>query len=186
MTFKAKMGCLSGIFVTVFCIFILSHSRSIRHQYQRESEQHAVVIEEGIWVLLHKPVADYLRLAAKRDNCVKISVLGLSGEEVLEVEGFSDTGTDKFMGMVGLIPVATIECDIMHEESKIGTLVVLRRNLSIYTYFYTGTLLLLLYGVVFLFVRLVRINRLIEKKVQDRTAQLREEIEILLERRVTI
>jgi signal transduction histidine kinase len=163
--------------VLVFCSFIFAYNQYKLQWQEKEMERHAIVIEEDYWALDIQGPVKYLTLVSERESYANISIYGLNGEEFLSINGPDLTGLDLVFEDIGLIPQTKMDFDIKHNNETIGHLTADYRNKNIYIYFYVLVFCVLIYFVIFLFLKTIQSKHQLEDRVRMRTIELEEEID---------
>lgn len=167
---------LAGMLLA-YASYVAIYNAYTMRRLQREMALHAMVIEQAIWTLQPENAEGYLGLAAARDNYEKIVVHGLPGGQSRTVEGPELTGLNRILERAGLFPRAVVTADIAHDGEVIGQLAGHHRDMNLYVHFYVLVLFSLAGLVFYLFLRTVWSKQEIEAQVQERTRELRAEIE---------
>lgn len=165
------------IIAVCFSFFVFTYNQYKLNWQEKEMERHATVIEEDYWALDIQGPVKYLTLVSERENYASISIYGLNGEEYLTINGPDLMGFDLLLENIGLIPQTQMKFDIKHNDEIIGYLYAEYRNKNIYIYFYVFIIALLLYSVIFLFLKIVQAKHYLENRVKLRTVELQEEID---------
>lgn len=163
---------ICAISLLVFAAFVVINQR---HTYERariQTEDHSHVIANSLWTFEESSALAYLNLAANSYGYEWIMVKDDLGKTFLRIEGPPPSPTDAFLIAMGLIRRHTITADIQHDERTIGTISVLWLSRTIYTYLYVLLTLTLALGGIWLFLRILDMNRHLESRVRKRTVEL--------------
>ena len=165
---------ICAISLLVFAAFVVINQRHTYEQARIHTEDHSRVIANSLWTFEESSALAYLNLAANSYGYEWIMVKDDLGKTFLRIEGPPPSPTDAFLIAMGLIRRHTITADIRHDDRTIGTISVLWLSRTIYTYLYVLLTLTLFLGGVWMFLRILDMNRHLESRVLKRTAELEE------------
>ncbi|WP_461210286.1 PAS domain-containing sensor histidine kinase [Desulfocurvus sp. DL9XJH121] len=155
-----------------FATFIVINQARSYDQAQEEARNHSRVIANALWTFEESSALAYLRLAAESYGYEWIEVKDDLDKVFLRIEGPKPSRTDSLLIAIGLIPRHVISADIRHDNRTIGTIRVLWPSRAVYMYLYVLLCLVLFMGGVWLFLRLLDMNRHLETRVRKRTSEL--------------
>lgn len=157
------------VFVAGFCLFAFLYHQHQVHYVQGAVKEHAKIVAGSIWDLNPKGSEEYLRAVATSNNYEYIVVEDIDGQEFIKVAPEEVNAFEKDLIRLRLIPRRTFSADIFYRQELIGKVKVLWLDKSLYAYAYAFVLAMLLFIVVQLYGRILKANRTLEKKVEERT-----------------
>lgn len=166
---------LSWIVIGAFCLalllFVVFYQRYALSRVQHDIAEHAKAAEYSLWNY-EKINFAYFALATQEHNYASIVITDRLGLEYSEIDGPPPTPVERWLMGLKLIPIYRFEKDIKYAGEKIGTITVIWRCTTIYTYFYVAIFLLLAATVTWLFIRLI----FSKQQLESRNAELQQEI----------
>lgn len=160
-------------FIVGFASFVLFYKNSTNHKVNRTLELHASIIADSLWRYEKNTSIEYLKLAAKSYNYINISVYDDSGNEFTSIKYFQPSRLDRFLSNMGLLPVSSLEKNILYNGKTIGKIKVDWQNRGIFLYFYVFLCLVLILIAVWFFLNLMISKEILEQRVIERTAGLK-------------
>ncbi len=153
-------------------LFIVGLEDYTGKKHRNAVEAYAGVISHSLWHFEPKAPTDYLTLIVAEQNYESFKVLTEDGISFLDVQNNRHTTFTNLLITMGLIKRVEITADIKHNGEIIGKITAIWLNKNIFVYFYALIVIILLIGVVGLYSRILRSNRELEIRVQERTAEL--------------
>jgi len=164
---------LTAILLTVFfCIFVISYEKHALIQAQSRIETHARIIEDAMWNYNHLGASEYLALAADTDNYESLTVTHHNGDIFQEIQAEKPAPFETVLIRLHLIPRIPLLAQVEYKGNIIGWVEATWLPRSIYVYAYVFFAAMLVYIVVFLYLRVLKAKKVLEDRVQERTAEL--------------
>ncbi|AGF76893.1 PAS domain S-box [Desulfocapsa sulfexigens DSM 10523] len=168
---KANMVFLVSI-VVFFCLFVLFWEKKQLAKERSYLHETAEVTAGDLWRLDADGLVAYLKLAAEHQFHERLTVFTASKEIFLEVSGQEYGFIDRALETVGLIPLVTLDADVMHNGKIIGSIEAIHRHGTIYLYFYLILVAALILLVSRLYLHTVEARNILEVRVTERTREL--------------
>jgi signal transduction histidine kinase len=169
---KITSAAILALFVGVY---IAHNEMGTRREARDQIKQHASVISEAVWTLDRDGSRDYLQLAIQNGRYEELVVKTSDGDVFYSGSGTPlETPLDRVLGKVGLIPTVPLRADVTRGGVVLGTIDASARLGTIYADLYALVLGLALFLAARLYLDLLDANRSLDRKVQDRTKQLKE------------
>ncbi len=166
MNYK-KLTVIAILFLIVcFGLFVFNYEREVRKADKLRVVEHATVIANSIWNFNTKGSLEYLTLACDSLGYERIAVKDNKGTVIQSV--ISQNRPPFFSTPV------LIQNDITYNDRIIGSIEVVLRSRTIYTYFYLLIVGVMLVIMLHLYLRILSVNSLLEQRVQERTKELGE------------
>lgn len=156
----------------MFVLFIFGYE-SYTHKRQRDAvDAFAGVISNSLWNFEPQAPTDYLTLIIAEQDYERVRVMTPDGLDFVDVQNTHHNALESALITVKLIRRVEITTDIRYENEIIGEINAIWLNKNIYAYFYALIVFILLMGVLGLYWRILRTNRELEMRVQERTVEL--------------
>lgn len=172
---KAIMTLCCALFATAFCLFAVFYQGHVRSKALVQLHDHAKVIANSLWTFETNSPTAYLTLAAEANAYKSVVVMDDQGRTFLDIRGPRQSKMDAFLMSVNLIPAYRLEAAIEFEGKRIGTISALWPCRTIYPYLYILFCLFLVLTGIWLYLKLMDSNRMLESRVKRRTAELEKE-----------
>ncbi|BBD07051.1 PAS domain-containing sensor histidine kinase [Desulfovibrio ferrophilus] len=172
MRFTKRFIFICAISAIAFAAFVAILQQKTLRDAQLQADDHARVIANALWTFEESSALAYLQLAANSYGYEWLIVKDDLGKTFLMIDGPPLSQIDAIFVATGLINRHTITTDIRHDDRTIGTISVLWLSRTIYIHLYVLFCLLLFLGGVWLFMRVLDMNRTLETRVGKRTAEL--------------
>jgi len=170
--FSKRFITICIISALAFAAFVALWQQKSLDNARLQVENHAQVIANALWTFEDSSALAYLQLAADSSGYEWLVVKDDLGKTFLMIEGPPLSKVETLLTAMGLIRSHTITTNIRHEERTIGTISVLWLSRTIYIHLYILLCLILFLGGIWLFLRLLDMNRTLESRVSKRTAEL--------------
>lgn len=167
----------SLLLLSIFGIFIFRHQKQLSVEELARVRDHAKVISVSLWTYEVQTPTDYLRLASKANHYQRVIVTDEYDNVFLDIEGEPFTKPETFFHGLKLLHIHRLHAPIAFGERQIGTITVEWLCRALFLYFYIFFCIFLMLTGLFLFLKLLEANRLLEKRVNQRTRALETEIQ---------
>jgi signal transduction histidine kinase len=165
----------AAILALLVGVYIARNEMGARREALDQIKQHASVISEAVWTLDRDGSRDYLQLAIQNGRYEELVVKTSDGDTFYSASGIPlETTLDRVLEKVGLIPIVPLRADVTRRGVVLGTIDASARLGTIYADLYALVLGLVLFLAARLYLDLLDANRSLDRKVQDRTKQLKE------------
>lgn len=166
----ATLATIIGL--SAFCVFVFAFEQVSLGRANARIREHAKVIANALWNFDHNSATEYLNLAAEAQNYERLRVFDPKGEIFQQIESWKPSPFEQALVRIRLIPRVTLVSPIEKNGGIIGRIeaVWLPRTLFVHAYVFFALLLCLI--ITHLYMRLLLEKRLLEERVQDRTAEL--------------
>jgi len=155
-----------------FAAYVVVLEQKTIQGVQNQADDHARVIANALWTFEESSALAYLQLAANSYGYEQLTVKDDLGKTFLSIDGPPLSHIDALFAALGLVRRHTISADIHHEERIIGTITIQWPTRTIYTHLYVLLCVILFLGGVWLFLRVLDMNRTLESRVHKRTEEL--------------
>jgi len=162
--------------VTSFCIFVFIFQNSVRTKAVSRIKNHANVIASSVWTLEKSSPTAYLNLAVEANGYDEIVVIDDQGGLFLKITGDKPKGIERLLRSLGLIHTYRLESPVVYDGMTIGKIAADWPCRTIYTYLYVFFCMVLMLTGIGLYLKLLDVNRFLEDRVQQRTAELKKEV----------
>lgn len=135
------------------------------YEIEAELAEHVLVVAEPMWNFDKHLTEEYLKSASYKNNYKQIAVF--DDRDVIFFEN-STPDSGAFYGYLfrlHLIPLKTFKKDIFHNDTRIGKIIVVWRDTSIYFNFYASIVSILLIVIVHLYSKIAIAKSSLEEKV---------------------
>lgn len=156
----------------MFISFILGYESYTRERQRDAVEAFAGVISNSLWNFEPQAPTDYLTLIIAEQDYERVRVITPDGIDFVDVQNTHHNALESALIAVKLLRRVEITTDIRYENEIIGEINAIWLNKNIYAYFYALIVFSLLMGVLGLYWRILRTNRELEIRVQERTVEL--------------
>lgn len=171
------------IFLIIFLLTMMGFVGVVNYQQgrslakaQAEIANHARIIARSVWNLEPSSPTAYLSLAASANDYESVVIRDDMGNIFLELTHSPATALDNAFVSMKLMHKVHLQAAIHFEGVPIGLIEAIWLQKTTYTYIYIFICLWLLLAVVWLFLKLLEVNRTLEDKVRLRTMELEQEI----------
>jgi PAS domain S-box-containing protein len=175
MKLKSIMAFCFFFIFGAFAIFVIVFQNAIRAQEILQIQDHAHVVASSLWNFEKSCPNAYLTLAASANGYQRILVRDEKERVFLDIPGPAPTKLDTLFLYAHLIPVHRIESDIAYEGKTIGKISAAWPCRTIYIYLNILLCIFLLLAGIWLYLKLLDSNRMLESRVKERTAALEKE-----------
>ncbi|MBW1750230.1 MAG: PAS domain-containing protein, partial [Deltaproteobacteria bacterium] len=158
--------------ILLFILFAVLHWNKSLDQAKQRVQEHARVVADSVWNLNLNETTEYLKTVAIHYNYKSIVIDDTKDHVYTRANRPVQSRIDSLLIALHLIPEIPLSAPIVFKNHEIGHVHVIWRNKSIYTYFITLLLNILLLSTIFLYLRLLLSNKNLEEKVQNRTRTL--------------
>ena len=164
---------LTAIVLTVsFCLFVVGYEKHTLNQAQTRIETHARIIEDAMWNYNHLGASEYLALAAETYNYESLTVTHHNGDVFQEIQAENPGPLERLLIRLHLIPRVSLLAQVEYKGNIIGWVEATWLPRSVYVYAYVFFAAVLVFIVVFLYLRVLKAKKVLEDRVQERTAEL--------------
>ena len=175
MKIKTTMTLCTFFLMGVFFLFVFYYQDLMRARAMTQLHDHAHIVASSLWTFEKSCPAAYLTLAARANGYQRILVTDDRERVFLDIPGPPPTRLDAFFMSADLIPIQDIESEIVFEEKNIGKIRTAWPCRAIYVYLNILFIILLFLTGLWLFLKLLDSNRMLESRVRERTAELEKE-----------
>ncbi|MDA8136207.1 MAG: ATP-binding protein [Desulfobacteraceae bacterium] len=165
---------IAMIFIAGFFIFFNFYQHYSYQKAGRRLQTHARVIAGSLWRYERDEPVAYLHLAAQSNNYKKMVVVDDSEKEFVSITSREAGPSEPLMTALGLLPVHSLETDILYKDAAIGKIMVDWQNRSVFVYFYILVCLILSLMGIWFFLNLILAKKTLEERVLERTSALEE------------
>jgi len=176
MKTKKAFAVSVGIIVSTFILFVVLYGNYVHDREQTRVNNHSRVIASAMWDFEAEGIMEYLRLACNAYKYGHVQVTQDSGEIFIDIDNSLQKSMDRFLIILNLIPAANLISDVVHNEKAIGKISVTWYNTAVYIYLYALMLVFLIVTVLWYYLRTITAKLELEARVEERTADLREQI----------
>ena len=162
--------------VSLFCIFVFTFQNNMHAKAISRIKNHAYVIASSLWTLEKSSPATYLNLALEANSYDEIVVVDDQGDIFLKISGTKPKGIERLLRYLGLIHIYRLECPVIYNGMTIGKIIADWPCRTIYIYLYVFLCMALLLTGIGLYLKVLEVNRFLEDRVQERTAELKKEV----------
>ena len=164
---------LTAVILTVsFCLFLVGYEKHALIQAQARIETHARIIEDAMWNYNHLGASEYLALAANTDNYEAMTVTHHNGEIFQAIQQDPPGSFEGLLIGLHLIPRVPLLAQVEYKGNIIGWVEATWLPRSIYVHAYIFFAAVMVYIVIFLYLRVLKAKKVLEDRVQERTAEL--------------
>jgi len=168
-----QINILTAILLTVsFCLFVVGYEKYTLVRAQARIETHARIIQDAMWNYNHLGASEYLALAADTDNYQSLTVTHHNGDIFQEIRTEKPGPFESFLIHLHLIPRVHLLAQVEYKGNIIGWVEAIWLPRSIYVYAYVFFAAVMVYIVIFLYLRVLKAKNVMEDRVQERTAEL--------------
>ncbi|MCP4749385.1 MAG: PAS domain S-box protein [Proteobacteria bacterium] len=164
MNYKKLTFIVIVVLTLCFCLFAFRYEQEVRQEDKQRVVEHGKVIAHNVWNFNTQATLEYLTLASESLGYERITVRNKRGEVVRNI-------TSRKSPPLFSTPVP-IQTDIIHKDKVIGSIEVVARSKTIYTYFYVLLVCVMLVVVIHLYLRILNAKSLLERRVRERTMEL--------------
>ncbi|MFH0996654.1 MAG: ATP-binding protein [Pseudomonadota bacterium] len=172
---KTIMAFCSVMLIGAFFLFVSLFQSATLAKAMIQIHDHAHIIASSLWTFEKSSPTAYLTLAAKANDYQRIVVTDDKERAFLDISGPPLTKLDAFFLNANLISIHQIESDVVFEENIIGKISAAWPSRTIYTNLYILFCIILFLIGFWLFLKLIDSNRMLERRVRERTAALEKE-----------
>ena len=163
----------------VFCLFVFVYEHHALGKAQARIATHAQIIKDAMWNYNHLGASEYLTLAAETHNYESLIATHHNGEVFQEVHPDPPGRFERLLVRLHLIPRVPLLAKVEYRGNIIGWVEAIWLPRSIYVYAYVFFAAVLIYSVVFLYLRVLKAKEGLAERVQERTAELQSSNEAL-------
>ena len=176
MKTKKAFAVSVGIIVSTFILFVVLYGNYVHDREQTRVNNHSRVIASAMWDFEAEGIMEYLRLACNAYKYGHVQVTQDSGEIFIDIDNSLQKSIDRFLIILNLIPAANLISDVVYNQKVIGKISVTWYNTAVYIYLYALMLVFLIVTVLWYYLRTITAKHELEARVEERTADLREQI----------
>ena len=169
------MACCSFFVIVVFSLFVIFYQSAMRAKAMIQIHNHADIIASSLWTFEKSSPTAYLTLAAKANGYQRVVVSDDKERVFLDIDGLPLTKLDKIFLYANLVSVHPIESPVEFENNIIGKISAEWPCRAIYIYLNILFCIFLFLTGLWLFLKLLDSNRMLERRVKERTAELEKE-----------
>ena len=173
----------------LFVLFVFGYERHALTKARERIETHARIITDAMWNYNLLGAAEYLTLAAETHDYASLVATHHNGEIFQEVHPDPPGSLESLLVRLHLIPRVPLLAHVEYRGNIIGWIEAVWLPRSIYVYAYVFFAALLIYVVVCLYLRVLKAKKVLEDRVQERTAELlasNRSLQKEIEERVTV
>jgi PAS domain S-box-containing protein len=160
--------------------WILRTENEARRELDDAVAHAAKVLGPSLWNLDRESPVPYLEFTVEHQGLESLIVTEDDGSEFLSLAGRGPTGLpERLFAAVGMAPLLRLNSAITHDGSRIGFIAVEARPGTANRHLLAVLVTTLVAGVIHLIFRLSEARRTLEKRVRERTGELRESEETL-------
>jgi signal transduction histidine kinase len=153
-------------------LFLLGVENYTLDRRRAAVEAYAGVISNSLWHFEPQAPTDYLNLIVAQQDYESFQVFTEDGLPFVDVQNKSYSAFTNLLIALKLIKRVEISAPIHYNGEMIGEIRAIWLNKNIYSAFYAFVVLILSFGVIGLYSRILQSNRALELGVQERTAEL--------------
>ena len=164
---------LTAVLLAVFFgLFIMGYEKHALVGAQARIQTHARIIEDAMWNYNHTGAAEYLALAADTHNYESLMVTHHDGGVFQNIRIEKRGHLEQWLIRLHLIPRVPLKAAVEYNGNLIGWVEAVWLPRSIYIYAYVFFATVLIYAVIFLYLRVLKAKKVLEDRVQARTSEL--------------
>ncbi|MFC5049953.1 SpoIIE family protein phosphatase [Rubritalea spongiae] len=164
------------VFVVAFALFIIAHERHVQREAQLDTKHYSELLSPCLWNIDDKSAQEYVKFIAQENEFNSLKVTHANGDPFVSYTNSTTPGEiAQYLTDLGLIRTIHSEQPIYHQSEKIGSIYTEKSNRSIYTYFYLA-LLLLLTLILIALIKIAKINRAHQKRIEHDLCENRERL----------
>ncbi len=168
-----QISILTAILLTAsFCLFVVGYEKHALVQAQARVETHARIIEDAMWNYNHLGASEYLTLAADTYHYESLTVTHHNGDIFQEIRTEKPGPFESFLIRLHLIPRVPLLAQVEYRGNIIGWVEATWLPRWIYVFAYVFFAAVLVYIVIFLYLRVLKAKNVMEDRVQERTTEL--------------
>jgi len=156
----------------MFCAFVIGYEKHALTEAQERIQTHARIIEDAMWNYNHLGASEYLALAAETHGYESLTVTHHNGDVFQDIRTDSVGRLEQLLIRLRLIPRVPLIAHVEYRGNIIGWVEATWLSRSIYIHAYVFFAAVLIYLVVFLYLRVLKSKKVLEDRVQERTAEL--------------
>lgn len=166
----------------VFLFTVYFHRNRMIHEIEEAIAEHVLVVGKPMWSFESNWVGGYFSAVAKKYNYKSVKLIDEYGDIFHENSTQEQGLLEKYLSRLHLIPLKTFEKDVIYNNDKIGNIVVVWKDTSIYFCIYAFLVSSLLIVIVMLYSRIAGAKNTLEGKVsviEQQMAELRSQKEFI-------
>lgn len=160
------------LLIWIFGAFAFGYEKHALNQAQERIQTHARIIEDAMWNYNHLGASEYLALAADTHGYESLTVTHNNGDIFQEIRSENIGRLEQLLVRLHLIPRVPLLARVEYRGNIIGWVEAIWLSRSIYVHAYVFFALMLVYLVLFLYLRVLKSKKVLEDRVQERTSEL--------------